>query len=161
MKELKFPLLNKDQIEVRVGQITEYGYTLLLYKTSRTDAEILDKLKGLVEIRNTTVNNFDPLAQEYYAILDNLLKYGTGYRTKTTEELSGKMSLAYKKYDEYLEQTKLELTRPLAAYKKTYGKTLEHGIKLSTYYGRNKGKTDLIPPHIAEKLKKPEGMETK
>ena len=135
--------------------------TLIKLGGLKTDAEILEKLKGLVEIRNTTVNNFDPLAQEYYAILDNLLKYGTGYRTKTTEELSGKMSLAYKKYDEYLEQTKLELTRPLIAYKKTYGITLEHGIKLSSYYTKNKGKTDLIPPHIAEKLKKTEGMETK
>ena len=47
MKELKFPLLNKDQIEVRVGQVSEYGYTLLLYKTSRTDAEILDQIVGI------------------------------------------------------------------------------------------------------------------
>ena len=47
MKEIKFPLLNKDQIEVRVGQVSEYGYTLLLYKTSRTDAEILDKVVGI------------------------------------------------------------------------------------------------------------------
>ena len=47
MKELKFPLLNKDQIEVRVGQVSEYGYTLLLYKTSRTDSEILDQIVGI------------------------------------------------------------------------------------------------------------------
>lgn len=46
MKELKFPLLNKDQIEVRVGQVSAKGCTLLLYKTSRTDAEILDKVVG-------------------------------------------------------------------------------------------------------------------
>lgn len=46
MKELKFPLLNKDQIEVRVGQVSQKGCTLLLYKTSRTDAEILDKVVG-------------------------------------------------------------------------------------------------------------------
>ena len=47
MKELRFPLLTKDQIEVRVGQVSEYGYTLLLYKTSRTDAEILDQVVGI------------------------------------------------------------------------------------------------------------------
>ena len=46
MKELKFPLLNKDQIEVRVGQVSQKGCTLLLYKTSRTDSEILDKVIG-------------------------------------------------------------------------------------------------------------------
>jgi len=46
MKELKFPLLNKDQIEVRVGQVSAKGCTLLLYKTSRTDAEILDTVVG-------------------------------------------------------------------------------------------------------------------
>lgn len=46
MKELRFPLLNKDQIEVRVGQVSAKGCTLLLYKTSRTDAEILDKVVG-------------------------------------------------------------------------------------------------------------------
>lgn len=47
MKELKFPLLNPNQIEVRVGQVTKKGYTLLLYKTSRTDAEILDQIVGV------------------------------------------------------------------------------------------------------------------
>lgn len=46
MKEIKFPLLKANQIEVRVGQVTKTGYTLLLYKTSRTDAEILDLIVG-------------------------------------------------------------------------------------------------------------------
>lgn len=46
MKELRFPILNKDQIEVRVGQVSAKGCTLLLYKTSRTDAEILDRVVG-------------------------------------------------------------------------------------------------------------------
>lgn len=46
MKELKFPLLKENQIEVRVGQVSKNGCSLLLYKTSRTDAEILDKIVG-------------------------------------------------------------------------------------------------------------------
>lgn len=46
MKELKFPLLRPDQIEVRVGQVGENGYSVLLYKTARTDAEILDQVVG-------------------------------------------------------------------------------------------------------------------
>ena len=46
MKQLNFPLLTKDQIEVRVGQVSAKGCTLLLYKTARTDAEILDSVVG-------------------------------------------------------------------------------------------------------------------
>lgn len=46
MKELNFPLLTKDQIEVRVGQVSAKGCALLLYKTARTDAEILDNIVG-------------------------------------------------------------------------------------------------------------------
>lgn len=48
MKDLKFPLLTKDDIELRIGQMNKDGTkaTLLLYKTSRTDADILDKVVG-------------------------------------------------------------------------------------------------------------------
>ena len=42
MKELKFRNLNKDEIEVRVGA----GGTLLLYKTARVDANVLDSTVG-------------------------------------------------------------------------------------------------------------------
>ena len=122
--------------------------------------KIIEKLTALVEIRNQAISNFDAIATEYYAILENLLKYGTGYRTKSVHELSEIMAGCYKKYDEYLEQTKHELTRPLVAYKKAFGVQLQHGIKLGSYYTKNKGKTDLIPAHVAATLKKPDGMET-
>ena len=46
MKDFKIPLLKENQIEVRVGQVSQSGCTLLLYKTSRTDAEILDRVFG-------------------------------------------------------------------------------------------------------------------
>lgn len=46
MKKLEFPLLQPNQIEVRVGQVGEKGFSLLLYKTARTDAEILDQVVG-------------------------------------------------------------------------------------------------------------------
>lgn len=48
MKELKFPLLTKDDIEVRIGQMSQdkTKASLLLYKTSRTDADILDRVVG-------------------------------------------------------------------------------------------------------------------
>jgi hypothetical protein len=41
-----FPLLTADQIEVKVKQISQKGAVLLLYKTARTDMELLDKVVG-------------------------------------------------------------------------------------------------------------------
>ena len=46
MQKLEFPLLKPNQIEVRVGQVGEKGFSVLLYKTARTDAEILDQVVG-------------------------------------------------------------------------------------------------------------------
>ena len=42
----KFRLLTADEIECRVSQINERGLTLLLYKTARTDANLLDEVYG-------------------------------------------------------------------------------------------------------------------
>lgn len=42
----KFRLLRADEIEVRVSQVKEKGVILLLYKTARTDANILDETVG-------------------------------------------------------------------------------------------------------------------
>ena len=39
----QFRLLKKDEIECRVSRITEKGVVLLLYKTARTDADLLDE----------------------------------------------------------------------------------------------------------------------
>lgn len=46
--ELKFPTLNKDQVELRVGSTAKdnSGFSLLLYKTARVDDEILDSVVG-------------------------------------------------------------------------------------------------------------------
>jgi len=41
-----FPLLTSEDIEVKVKQITKSGALLLLYKTARTDAKILDDVFG-------------------------------------------------------------------------------------------------------------------
>lgn len=43
---LVFRNLKADEIEVRVGQITAKGVTLLLYKNARTDMDILDETVG-------------------------------------------------------------------------------------------------------------------
>lgn len=44
--QFDFPLLTADQIEVKVKQVTAKGAVLLLYKTARTDMELLDKVVG-------------------------------------------------------------------------------------------------------------------
>lgn len=41
-----FPLLTKDQIEVKVKQVTEKGAVALIYKTARTDMDLLDQTVG-------------------------------------------------------------------------------------------------------------------
>lgn len=41
-----FPVLTADQIEVKVKQVTAKGALLLLYKTARTDYDILDEVLG-------------------------------------------------------------------------------------------------------------------
>ena len=43
MKELKFRKLRADEIELRVASTTESGFSLLLYKTARVDANVLDE----------------------------------------------------------------------------------------------------------------------
>lgn len=42
----KFRLLRADEIECRVSQINDKGLSLLLYKTARTDANLLDETIG-------------------------------------------------------------------------------------------------------------------
>ena len=44
--KFEFPLLTADQIEVKVKQVSAKGAVLLLYKTARTDMELLDAVVG-------------------------------------------------------------------------------------------------------------------
>lgn len=46
MDRLVFPLLKANQIEVKVKKVTESGAVLLLYKTARTDMDLLDGTVG-------------------------------------------------------------------------------------------------------------------
>lgn len=48
----KFRLLRADEIECRVSQIFDWGLTLLLYKTARTDANLLDETVGFDRWQN-------------------------------------------------------------------------------------------------------------
>ena len=62
MKELKFRKLRADEIELRVGATTESGFSLLLYKTARVDANVLDETVGafnwqkkFYQVKNTMI----------------------------------------------------------------------------------------------------------
>lgn len=46
MKTLQFRKLKADEIELRVGATNESGFSLLLYKTARVDANVLDETIG-------------------------------------------------------------------------------------------------------------------
>lgn len=46
MENLKFRLLNADEIDCRIATVTAYGATLLLYKDARVDQNILDETVG-------------------------------------------------------------------------------------------------------------------
>ncbi|MBO7735545.1 MAG: hypothetical protein J6S67_23470 [Methanobrevibacter sp.] len=45
---INFPLLTSEDIEVKVKQITKTGALMLLYKTARVDAKILDETVGVM-----------------------------------------------------------------------------------------------------------------
>ena len=47
-----FRLLTADEIECRISQISDKGLSLLLYKTARTDANMLDEKYGPFEWQN-------------------------------------------------------------------------------------------------------------
>ena len=47
MKEIKIRLLRADEIECRIGTISEKGLSLLLYEDARADMKILDEVFGI------------------------------------------------------------------------------------------------------------------
>ena len=50
--KLEFPLLTKEQIEVKIKKVGKNGANSLLYKTARTDMDILDSVVGADKWRN-------------------------------------------------------------------------------------------------------------
>lgn len=70
-----FRLLRADEIECRVSRITEKGVILLLYKTARTDADLLDE-------------TFGPEAWENdFKLVDGVLYGGIGVRFPDGSEI--------------------------------------------------------------------------
>lgn len=58
----RFGLLTPGEIECRLSQTDQYGVNLLLYKTSRTDANILDRVVG----ENNWANDFKTVGDVLY-----------------------------------------------------------------------------------------------
>lgn len=65
----KFRLLNADEIECRIAQVRANGISLLLYKTARTDANLLDETVGEEAWEND------------FKIVDGVLYGGIGIHT--------------------------------------------------------------------------------
>ena len=65
----KFRLLKADEIECRISQILSSGIVLLLYKTARTDANLLDETVGVFDWQND------------FKLIDGVLYGGIGIRT--------------------------------------------------------------------------------
>lgn len=62
MKELTFRNARADELELRVGSTNDKGFSLLIYKTARTDANILDETVGafnwqkrFYQVKNTMI----------------------------------------------------------------------------------------------------------
>lgn len=64
-----FRLLNADEIECRIAQVKSNGIVLLLYKTARTDANLLDETVGFENWQND------------FKIVDGVLYGGIGIYT--------------------------------------------------------------------------------
>ena len=58
MENLKFRTLNADEIECRVGTVTDKGCSLLMYKDARVDMRLLDEVVGGLNWKreHTTIN---------------------------------------------------------------------------------------------------------
>ena len=94
----RFRLLRADEIECRISQIKENGLTLLLYKTARTDANLLDETVG----DDMWVNDFKLIDGVLYGGIG--VDYGKGLVWKwdagvesNTEAEKGRASDAFKR----------------------------------------------------------------
>lgn len=76
---IEFPLLKKEDILVKVKQVTKAGALLLLYKTARTDAKYLDEVLGPMNWTND------------YVEIKNNLYCRIGIREKEDQEFVYKM----------------------------------------------------------------------
>lgn len=101
---IKFPLLTADDIEVKVKQCTKAGVLLLLYKTARTDARILDEAVGAMnwECR--------------YAEIKSNLYCGVGIREKEDQEFVWKWDCGIESDQDDGQEKKAEASDALTTF---------------------------------------------
>jgi hypothetical protein len=94
-----FRLLTADEIECRISQIIDKGLSLLLYKTARTDANMLDEKYGPFEWQND-FKVVDGVLYGGIGISDNqggyVWKWDAGTESNTEAE-KGRASDAFKR----------------------------------------------------------------
>ena len=94
-----FRLLTADEIECRISQISDKGLALLLYKTARTDANMLDEKYGPFEWQND-FKVVDGVLYGGIGISDNqggfVWKWDAGTESNTEAE-KGRASDAFKR----------------------------------------------------------------
>lgn len=90
----KFRLLRADEIECRVSQCKERGCSILLYKTARTDADLLDEAVG----PDHWTNDFKLVDGVLYGGIgiDGIWKWDAGTESNTEAE-KGRASDAFKR----------------------------------------------------------------
>ena len=95
----RFRLLRADEIECRISQISDKGLSLLLYKTARTDANMLDEKYGPFEWQND-FKVVDGVLYGGIGISDNqggfVWKWDAGTESNTEAE-KGRASDAFKR----------------------------------------------------------------
>lgn len=96
MEKIEFPLLQPQDIEVKPKKITKTGALLLLYKTARTDAKILDDVLGPLNWSNENV------------VLDGVLYCKIGIRLKETDSFVWKMDCGVESAQEDGQEKKAE-----------------------------------------------------
>ena len=99
-KNLEFRLLKADEIDCRVGSVTDKGVSLLLYKDARVDIRLLDEVVGTMnwkrehEIINgnlyCTVSIYNEATQQWVS------KQDVGVESNTEKE-KGQASDAFKR----------------------------------------------------------------
>lgn len=75
----KFRLLKADEIECRISRITEKGLALLLYKTARTDANLLDETVG------------EEMWENDFKLIDDVLYGGIGIH-RLVSDIDGRVT---------------------------------------------------------------------
>ena len=90
----KFRLLRPDEIECRVSRVSEKGVVLLLYKTARTDADLLDETVG----SENWENDFRVIDGVLYGgiCINGMWKWDAGTESNTEAE-KGRASDAFKR----------------------------------------------------------------